>query len=76
MDGKSICYNKNPVILGVTLDPQINFTEHAPSAKVKLRKRCNIIAAFSGKNWGLKAKDLADLYKAYGRPGDLYGAGV
>ena len=76
MNGKGIGYNKNPVILGVTLDPQMNFTEHATSAKTKLRKRCNIIAALSGKNWGLKAKDLAHLYKAYVRPGGLYGAGV
>ena len=49
MNGKSIGYNKNPVILGVTLDPQMNFTEHATSAKTKLRKRCNIIAALSRK---------------------------
>ena len=69
MNGKSIGYNKNPVILGVTLDPQMNLTEHATSAKTKLRKRCNIIAALSGKNWGLKAKDLAHLYKAYVHPG-------
>ena len=62
--------------LGITLDPQLNFTEHTKQAIKKMQNRTKILLALSGKDWGLKAKDLRQLYDGYVRPSGTYGVGV
>ena len=71
-----VLYTKNPTMLGVTKDPQLNFTEHARLAASNMAKRNSILATLSGKDWGLLANDLRHLYTSYVRPGGCYGAGV
>ena len=73
---KQVNYSKNPVSLGTTLDPQLNFTEHTKQAKKKMQNRTKILSSLSGKDWGLTAKDLRQLYNGYVRPSGTYGVGV
>ena len=76
IDGVPVGYTKHPVTLGITLDPQVTSTEHARLAKKRMSSRNNILRYLSGKNWGLLSVDLRHLYKAYVRPGGMYGSGV
>ena len=78
IDGVPIGYTKHPVTLGmgITLEPQVTFTEHGRLAKKRMSRRNNILRSLSSKKWGLLSADLRGLYKAYARPGGMYGSGV
>ena len=64
-----------PDILGVKFDSQLRFNQQTEIAVKKLKNRTKIIQALAGKDWGLRACDLRQLYKSYVRPGGLYAAG-
>ena len=76
IDGVPVGHTKHPVTQGITLDPQVTFTEHARLAKKSMSSRNNILRSLSGKNWGLLSADLRHLYKAYVRPAGMYGSGA
>ena len=75
-DGVAVGYTEHPVTLGISLDPEVAFTEHGRLTKKRMSSRNNILRSLSGKKWGLFSADLRHLYKAYVRPGGIYGSGV
>ena len=60
--------------LGVTIDNQLTFKEHAANVKKKVNQRLKIARALSGKSWGSRATTLRQLYHAFIEPVTLYGA--
>ena len=66
-----IDYKKKVTILGVQIDSQLRFGNHAQKARKKLHKRNQMIQALAGRDWGMSATDLKKLYRAYVRPGGL-----
>ena len=73
---RNIDYKKEVTILGVQIDSQLRFGNHAQKACKKLRKRNQILQALAGRVWGMSATDLKRLYMAYVRPGGLYAVEV
>ena len=67
---------KEVTILGVQIDAQLRFGNHAQKACKKLRKRNQILQALAGRDWGMSATDLESFYRDYIRPGGLYAAEV
>ena len=72
MLNESVPYEKKTKILGVEIDSQLRFTDHASAAKKNLTRRIQILRALTGRDWGLKATDLRRLYRSYIRPGGAY----
>ena len=72
MQNAAVPYAKTTQILGVEIDTQLRFTDHASAAKKNLTRRTQILRALTGWDWGLKANDLRQLYKSYIRPGGAY----
>ena len=70
--GTPIQNNKDIKHLGVHLDTQMSFKKHASEIAKKINKRTQILQALAGKDWGILAIDLSQLYKAYAKPGGLY----
>ena len=67
IDGKDVPTEKNPKILGVYLDPLLNFGAHAKYVKDRVSKRNCILKALSGTSWGKDKETLITTYKAVGR---------
>ena len=68
--------DKTVKILGVEIDSQCTFKTQAVNATRKLKERNQVLSCMAGKSWGLKGSDIRHTYKAYTRPGGLYGCGV
>src|SRR6478609_5210346 len=64
---------KNPKILGVTLDPKLNFSEHIRITKEKADKSLNVVKALTSTAWGKRKETLITTYKAITRPIIEYG---
>ena len=71
-----VSYNKTVKILGVEIDSQCTFKTQAVNATRKLKERNQVLSCMAGKSWGPKGSDIRHTYKAYTRPGGLYGCGV
>lgn len=67
MDGKEIPTCQNPKILGLTLDPLLNFGEHIKVMKERVQHRNNALKCLAGSTWGKNKEVLKDTYKAIGR---------
>ena len=65
---------KNPKVLGITLDPKLNFSQHAQNTTQKAKATTNIIKALSGTNWGKNKETLVATYKTITRPIIEYGS--
>src|SRR6478609_4256561 len=65
---------KNPKILGVTLDPKLNFSEHIRITKEKADKSLNVVKALTSTAWGKQKETLVTTYKAITRPIIKYGS--
>ena len=68
--------NKNPKVLGITLDPKLTYSNQIKIASEKARGRLNIIQALSGVDWGKDKETITDTYKALIRPVLEYGSSV
>ena len=58
----------NPKILGITLDPSLNFKKHLETIQQRASKRHNMMRSIKGKNWGASSKLLLITYKSLIRP--------
>ena len=59
---------KNPVILGLTFDPKLNFTQHIKTTEAKAKGTLKLVKALSGTDWGQQKEVLCNTYKQYTRP--------
>ena len=59
-----IPYCKNPVFLGIKLDPQLTFREHAKDVARKMATRRKALQAIANKNTGATQRNLRTAYKA------------
>ena len=68
LEGARLETKKNPVILGLTLDPKLNFSQHTKVTETKAKKSLNLIKAISGTDWGQHKEVLCNTYKQFTRP--------
>ena len=59
---------KNPKILGLTLDPSLNFGEHAKITKEKADSSIKIMKALTSTSWGMQKETLLATYKTITLP--------
>jgi len=59
---------KNPKILGLTLDPKLNFSEHTKITKTKADKSINLLKALTTTKWGKQKETIISTYKTITRP--------
>jgi hypothetical protein len=59
---------QHPKILGLTLDPKLNYGEHIKTTKEKAQKTTNILKALTSTTWGLQKETLVRTYKAITLP--------
>jgi ribonuclease HI len=71
--GAELTHNQTPRFLGVTFDRTLSFGAHVVNLKKKMRKRTTILRSLAGKDWGLQATDLRQLYVAFVRSCVDYG---
>ena len=62
LKGKVIEYTKNPTFLGVKLDPQLTFVEHAKDVARKMNTRRRALQAIANKNTGTSQDNLRTAY--------------
>jgi hypothetical protein len=67
INGTNIPTNKNPKILGLTLDPKLTFTPHTQLINQKARNRLNSLKALAAHSWGQDQETLTLVYKQYVR---------
>ena len=67
---------KHPKILGLTLDPKLNFSEHFRITKEKAEKSIKILKSLSATSWGLQKETLLTTYKTIVRPTIEYASTV
>ena len=64
INGEKVPTKKDPVILGVTLDPLLSFKTHTTKLKDKVNKRNNVLKALAGSSWGKEKETLLTTFKA------------
>src|SRR6476469_1491191 len=64
---------KNPKLLGVTLDPKLNFAERTRITKEKADKSLNVVKALASTTWGKQQETLIATYETITRPVIEYG---
>lgn len=67
VDGARVPVERNPKILGVTLDPQLHFNKHAERVGERVRRNTNILKALTSASRGQQKESLVATYKATGR---------
>ena len=65
LDGSRIPTEKNPKLLGVTLDPTFSFSSHAAAVARKAASRINLLRALSDTQFGKDKECLLATYKTY-----------
>ena len=63
MDGVVVPLQKNPKILGVTLDPLYTFSPHVKEVVKSAQQRLKIMKALAGTSWGQDRDTLLLTYK-------------
>ena len=76
IDGVQLPNERNPKILGVTLDQELVFNKHADVTAAKMGKRNNALKCLSGTNYGCDKSTLRMTYRATGRALANYAAPV
>ena len=74
--GVPIPLNKNPKILGVTLDPLFTFSPHIAVIASKAASKLKILRALVGQGWGQSKETLINTYKALILPHFTYAVPV
>ena len=59
---------KNPVVLGLTFDPKLNFNEHIKITEEKAKSTLKLVKAISGTDWGQQKETIASTYTQFTRP--------
>ena len=67
---------KNPKILGLHLDPKLNFMYHTQQTKEKASKTINMLKALTTRQWGKDKETIVATYKAITRPQIEYASTV
>ena len=65
LEGENIGYNRNPRILGLTLDPVLSWQSHVDNLVVACTKRLNLMKAIASNHWGADLSTLRAFYLAY-----------
>ena len=76
LNGALIPLDRNPKILGITLDPQLTFGPHARTVVAKVGARLKIMKALSGTDWGHSHEDLEITFKSLVTSVINYGAPI
>ena len=63
-----LAYVKSFNYLGITIDSNLNFSEHFDNIKQKCARRINILRCIAGKDWGADRTTLFQLYTSLIRP--------
>ena len=63
MNGSIVPLNKNPKILGVTLDPLFTFSPHVKEIVKSATQRLKVMKALAGTSWGKDTETLLLTYK-------------
>ena len=64
LNGSQLPLERNPRILGVTLDPHFTFAPHISSLISRASPRLNILKALAGTTWGQQKETLIVTFKA------------
>ena len=62
IDGASVKFNPNPVLLGVTLDRSLSFAPHTTNVAERVSGKTNVLAALSHSDWGCSRDQLKAVY--------------
>ena len=60
-----ITFTEHPKILGVTLDQELHFNEHAATAVRRATKRQRLLRALAGTTWGAETATLRTIHRSY-----------
>ena len=63
--GQQLPYTRNPVFLGVKLDPHLTFSDHVSTVKEKMAKRRQCLMALAGKSYGSHRRTIRAAYIGY-----------
>ena len=63
--GQQLPDTRNPVFLGVKLDPHLTFSDHVTSLKEKMAKRRQCLMALAGKSYGSHRRTIRAAYIGY-----------
>ena len=58
---------RKPIVLGVTLDTYLTFTQHCNVIAVKVHQRNNVLKALAGSTWGCDEETMLTTYQAFFR---------
>ena len=64
LNGSQLPLERNPRILGVTLDPHFTFAPHITSLVTRASPRLNILKALAGTTWGQQKETIIVTFKA------------
>ena len=64
LNGTPLPLERNPRVLGVTLDPHFTFSPHIASIVSRATPRLNILKALAGSNWGQHMETIVITYKS------------
>ena len=64
INNEQIPINNSPKYLGVTIDRQLNFSDHVELIRTKCLKLSNVIKCLSYKNWSLSDKQQLIIYQS------------
>ena len=65
LNGKDLKKEKNPVYLGVKLDPRMSLSEFTKDLKTATESRLRLVKRLAGTNWGAEKSALRQLYIGY-----------
>jgi hypothetical protein len=66
--GETLDTVKNPKILGLTMDPKLNYASHIEITQKRARKTVGVLKALTGTDWGKDKETISATYKAITRP--------
>ena len=67
IDGKPICHNPTPRLLGVILDRELTFTTHTDHVVSRMKDKHKMLRAIANSDWGWRKQTLRQIYLAFCR---------